>query len=398
MIKNGATTLPSKAWAVFAATLIVLTALVLHLSDGGTALAANAPNCNPTRPHASGAFDRTIDSGSLTREYVLHIPTSYDGTAAVPLLFNLHAFASNPPLQDVWSEWPLKGEEEGFIVVTPKGTPESGGVALHWNASQLPAPEPDDVAFLSELLTELESQLCVDASRVYSSGLSNGAFMSSQLACSIPDRIAAIGPVAGASFFNDCSSVPVPIIAFHGTDDPVVSFEPVAGTVIPAWATHNGCTSLTVQDPLPGTTGVRLESHGGCSDGASVDFYVVFDADQVTPGDQGGGHTWPGSGFVLSPGLEAIVGLQTQEISANDLMWDFFLAHPLDPKPVAPTPPSVGGISVDSDLDVLSLETRDSSEDDALILAAAAIAAGAFAVGGASLYATSRFNSWRKQR
>jgi hypothetical protein len=90
------------------------------------------------------------------------------------------------------------------------------------------------------------------------------------------------------------------------------------------------------------------------------------------------------------------VGLQTQEISANDLMWDFFVAHPLDPKPIAPTPPpAVGGIAVESDLAALPLETASRSDDDALFLAltAAAMAAGAFAVVGASLLAAMRLYS-----
>ena len=180
------------------AAIGVATAALFWLAPSPVS-ASNTGPCDPARPHASGAFDDTIVSGSLTREYVLHIPTSYDGSVAVPVVFNLHAFASNPPLQDVWSELPLKGEAEGFIVVTPKGTLVTDVVALHWNSSRLPAPEPDDVAFLSELLTKLESQLCVDAIRVYSTWLSNGAFMSSERACRIPNRIAAIAPVADAN-------------------------------------------------------------------------------------------------------------------------------------------------------------------------------------------------------
>ncbi len=121
------------------AVLGVAAAALLWLAPS-PASASNTSPCDPARPHASGAFDDTIESGGLTREYVLHIPTSYDGSDAVPLIFSLHAFASNPPLQDDWSELPVKGEEEGFIVVTPKGTPDSNGVALHWNAGRLPAP------------------------------------------------------------------------------------------------------------------------------------------------------------------------------------------------------------------------------------------------------------------
>ena len=344
------------------------------------ASASNAGPCDPARPHASGSFAETIESGGLTREYVLHVPTSYDGTAAVALFFNLHAFASNIALQDLWSELPAKGEAEGFIVVSPNGTVAPGGFR-HWNASQLPAPEPDDVAFLGELLTAMETALCIDSSRVYSTGLSNGAFMSSRLACSIPDRIAGIAPVAGAAYYDNCTADPVPVIAFHGTADPLVDFAPIEDTVIPAWATHNGCGLPAEENPLPGTVGVRLVRFASCDDGATVELYVVFDADPGTPGEQGGGHTWPGSAFVIIPELEALVGIATQEISANDLMWDFFSAN-------VPTKPSaVGGIALDAELRAPALETSPPSSTQ---FGVAAVFAVVLALVGVGWYARRR--------
>ncbi len=390
MTRDGTALPGSRAWGLLVISLMVFVATALLWADAGSASATGTGACYPPRTHAPGDFNRTIDSGGLTREYVLHVPTSYSGEEAMPLLFNLHAFASNPSLQDIWSELPAKGEEAGFIVVSPLGTLNADGWR-HWNSSQLPDPEPDDVAFISELLSALESQLCVDSARVFSTGLSNGAGMSSQLACSLSDRIAAIAPVAGAGFFEApaCSSRPVPVIAFHGTADPLIPLEPIEDTVIPAWAAHNGCAGVTEQNPLPGTAGIRLVRYEGCDQDALVELYVVFDADLETPGEQGGGHTWPGSTFVLPPELEALLGLTTHEISANDLMWDFFMAHP---HPSAPK--AVGGISVDlgGDQAGLALETPDSSGGNAAVLAgvAAAATAGALALGGAAWYARRR--------
>lgn len=396
MTKNCPASLQSKVWAASAVVLAALAALGLHLSEGGLALAADAGTCNPTRPHAAGAFDRTISSGDLTREYILHIPTSYDGADAMAVVFSFHSFASNPPFQDTWSELPATAEAAGFVLVTPRGSENADGVPF-WNASQLPIPAPNDVEFVGDLLSALESQLCIDPGLVFATGLSNGAFMSSRLACELSDRIAAIAPVAGARFFDDpsCLSQAVPVIAFHGTADPLVDFAPIEESVIPLWAAHNGCTSSTEQDPVPGTEGVRLLRHDSCTNGASVRLYVIFDADQVTPGDQGGGHTWPGSSFVISPGFQAIVGIATDEINANDLMWEFFMAHPLVPKPA-----SVGGISVGSELAALPMETRGSALDDAPVLAviATTLAVISIAVGGASRYAARRISIWCKQR
>ena len=41
----------------------------------------------------------------------------------------------------------------------------------------------------------------------------------------------------------------------------------------------------------------------------------------------GGGHTWPGSEF--GDNIVDIVGYNTHSISANEIMWAFFQAHPL---------------------------------------------------------------------
>ena len=42
---------------------------------------------------------------------------------------------------------------------------------------------------------------------------------------------------------------------------------------------------------------------------------------------EGGGHSWPGSEFSVS--IASIVGETTDEIDANELMWEFFMEHPL---------------------------------------------------------------------
>jgi polyhydroxybutyrate depolymerase len=39
---------------------------------------------------------------------------------------------------------------------------------------------------------------------------------------------------------------------------------------------------------------------------------------------EGGGHTWPGRGSRVK-----FLGKSTQNISANDLMWEFFEKHPM---------------------------------------------------------------------
>ena len=58
----------------------------------------------------------------------------------------------------------------------------------------------DDIAFIGALLDAVEQSVCVDASRVYATGVSNGGGMVARLACELSDRLAAIAPVAGGPY------------------------------------------------------------------------------------------------------------------------------------------------------------------------------------------------------
>lgn len=275
--------------------------------------------CAPARPHEPGSFSKTLTSADLEREYILHVPASYKGEDATPLVVNLHGHASSATEQAIYSGLPAKGKEAGFIVVTPQGT----GDMPHWNFTTFESGAPDDVAFIEDLLDTLDSEFCIDPARVYATGISNGAAMSVTLACHLSDRIAAIAPVAGVFFFPGCPSTHrVSIIAFHGTDDKLAPFEgrPPAPSSVPVppteesvqkWATYNGCAEEPERVAV--TESVRLLRYGGCDEGATVELYVI----------EGGGHTWPGTA------IDIPFGDTTREISANDLMWSFFEAHPM---------------------------------------------------------------------
>ncbi len=321
---------------------------------------AQAAGCWPGKAHAPGSSDETIQiTGQGQRRYRLHVPPSYNGSDRTPLVLSYHGLCSNGTEEELYSGLSAVSDLiGGFIVVYPEGMVNING-DQYWSFT--PEIPPNDVLFASELLDSLESQLCIDTNKIFSSGISNGAIMSVRLACSLSSRIATIAPVAGAyyppllsTFLTEtCPDTrAVPMISFHGTADATIPYNGGGGLggvpfrlpqdnttpaedVTEAWAIHNGCTGGRTETQVD--TEVRLIEYGTCTDGATVQHYAV----------DGGGHTWPGSFDV--PGL----GYTTQQINATLLMWAFFQAHPL-----AVTP------QVDTDGDTVPNETDPDNDND----------------------------------
>jgi polyhydroxybutyrate depolymerase len=259
----------------------------------------------------------TIASGGLMRTLNVHVPASYDPTKAMPLVLNFHGYSSNASQEDLLSQMSAKADAAGFIAIFPEGTNSS------WNAGaccgQAVQDGVDDIGFVKDLLDTAAARLCVDAHRIFATGMSNGGFLSNRIGCELADRIAAIAPVAGVTGVPTCTpSRPVPVMHFHGTADGLVPYDGNASMgfiAVPddfaAWGTRDACTDA------PSTTysmgDVACSTYQHCSGGAEVTLCTV----------QNGGHTWPGGTPVPS------LGYTTTNISATDAMWSFFQAHPL---------------------------------------------------------------------
>lgn len=249
----------------------------------------------------------------------------------LPLVTDLHGYLEPNLLEREGSDLGPFGAAHGFVTVTPQ-IDETG--LPRWDFRQHSA----DIAYLSDTLTHVESSLCIDLRQVYVAGLSMGAFTTSSLACQLSDRVAAVAPVAGLRDFPWCATTrPVPVVAFHGTADPLVAYgggqganarylpghsdDPATGpgpTSIPAnaaaWAHRNGCGARPAQHAV--AADVTLTTYP-CPADATVELYTVKD----------GGHTWPGNPSAVSP--TPLVGATTTSIKATQIMWDFFQAHPL---------------------------------------------------------------------
>lgn len=272
----------------------------------------------------------TIVSSGLVREYLLHVPKSYDRTRPTPLVISLHGGSMWPAAQKETSQWNRVADEHGFIVVYPSGVSGRGPRAWRAGGGSGSAGMMRDVRFLSELIDTLMANYNIDVTKVYANGLSNGGGMAFALSCALSGRIAAIGMVSTAIFlpWPLCTDRrPVPVIVFQGTADKQVPYHggqtwvaPGVFPDIPRWtaraARKNGCSANPVDTAV--AADVVRRTYTRCADNAAVVLYTI----------EGGGHTWPSGG----PMPEWFAGRTARSIDATSLMWEFFGQHPLPRK------------------------------------------------------------------
>jgi polyhydroxybutyrate depolymerase len=287
--------------------------------------------CAPSAS-AAGSGTLSLPLGGGSRTVIVHVPSGLSPTAKTALVLNLHGSGSTAAEQEVFTGMDRTADADGFLVAYPQGLIPNGS-GFDWNVPgvplfggrPVPAGAADDVSALTQLVTALEARYCIDPARVFATGFSDGARLSSQLACDASTTFAAVAPVSGLRRPTPCPGTrPVPIVAFHGTADPV---DPYAGngqaywtySVLQAaqlWAVQDACAGPAATS-LP-ASGVTLTQYSGCHNGASVELYTI----------QGEGHEWPG-GPTMPAALTRTLGPQSSTVDANTTMWAFFQAHPL---------------------------------------------------------------------
>ncbi|MGC7098621.1 alpha/beta hydrolase family esterase [Amycolatopsis lurida] len=261
----------------------------------------------PVAPGTTGA--QTLVSGGLTREYTVHLPANYQPHRPTSLVLSFHGHKRTSQWQEELSEF----SGVNTIAVYPQGLiGTDGGTA--WTGAPYSA-DADDVLFTSDLLTKLQSQLCVDPRRIYATGKSNGGGFVGVLACHLPGRIAAFAPVAGAYYpqGGECSpSRPAPILAFHGTADATIPYDGNPAKGLPAipdwlekWAERDGCfTHPVTYSPQEKVT---VQKWLGCDKRSSLEHYRI----------DGAGHVWPST----KPNNDSAT---PTVLDATPVIWRFF--------------------------------------------------------------------------
>ena len=268
----------------------------------------------------------SIMHGGIQRDYILYVPANYTGSEAFPLLLNFHGYTSNATQQMWYGDFRPIADTAGFIIVHPEGTVDGSGNThfnVGWGGSSV-----NDVSFTSALIDTLASSYNLDQERIYSTGMSNGGFMSFKLACELSDRIAAIGSVTGSMTLGaptSCNAThPVPVMQIHGTADATVTYtgsvfsEPVP-SVVDFWANFNNCgaSPTTVNVPNTSTTDGTTVERITYSNGDNCSEVVHY---KIT----GGSHSWAGSAFNIAG--------TNYDINASIEVWKFVSQYNINGK------------------------------------------------------------------
>ncbi len=283
-------------------------------------------SCLSVLCHAQQTINGIITHNSLQRSYILYVPASYVAGTPAPLVLNFHGYTSNANDQMVYGDFRAIADTAGFLLVHPMGTLDGSG-NTYWNSDW--GGTVDDIGFTEALIDSLALSYNINMGRVYSTGMSNGGFMSYTLACSLSNRIAAIASVTGTMNLNQsltCNPLhPTPVMEIHGTSDATVPYNGMAGSMesiantLTYWVNYNQNDTGAIVTSVP-----DINVFDGCiaehylyqngNNGVEVEHYKIIS----------GAHTWPGAPFVL--------GTTNYDINASLKIWEFFAKYDINGK------------------------------------------------------------------
>jgi polyhydroxybutyrate depolymerase len=259
------------------------------------------------------------------RFYLIYKPQSLNEENA-PVLFALHGYGSSAAIHKSYTGYEDLADNNKFIVVYPQGYKLESllvNSSSHWNVGAWTiASEIDDIGFIDTIIDLVINKEQVDETRIYSSGMSNGGFMSFHLACKLSRKIAAIASVTGSmskETLADCApNHPTAILQIHGLQDLVVPYSGFddlgmesIDDALAYWANFNDCNPerlVAVADYFNEKGSIDFIHYESCMNGVDVRLIRIPSMD----------HTWP--------------ALNNFNISASDEIWNFLSQFDLNGK------------------------------------------------------------------
>ncbi|RYO94925.1 hypothetical protein DL766_001228 [Monosporascus sp. MC13-8B] len=189
------------------------THLLLLVSGQALAAPAPAPAPAPETPVRAasagcGAAPNVVDGDSRLyrttagRAYRVFLPHDYNENTPAPLILSYHGAGGVIDQQAELDRLARLEVNKDHIVVYLQGNADDPSQPQRYTWQGAPENHSDDISFTREVLNAVLAAYCVDPSRVYATGMSQGGGFVGRLACSadMSARIAAYAPVAGAFY------------------------------------------------------------------------------------------------------------------------------------------------------------------------------------------------------
>lgn len=262
-------------------------------------------------------ISQVIGTETITREYILHLPSNYDENIPTPLIINMHGFGdcASGYSQTIGDNYNFSqiAEEENIIVVYPQGAyrPEKGDT--YWEPGDNGAQNiyDNDVYFMDELVANLQNEYNINSDMIFACGYSNGGMMAYSLACNRSSLFSAIGIMSGTMLDEECTlEKPVPVIIFHGIADAVLPYHgniwyQSVEEVVNFWLNQNNIQQNSLNSFQLNDGKVVLNQYTGGESNSCLDLYTINE-EYDKPGD----HVW------FSENIE--------NATPNRIMWNFF--------------------------------------------------------------------------
>ena len=254
----------------------------------------------------------------LDRYYFIYKPDNLNTNISVPVLFALHGYGSSALSHLTYTNYFSLADTNNFIVIYPQGT-TTDTLSSHWNVGGWTSKSTrKDIEFIDTVIDLIKDKIQIDQTRIYSSGMSNGGYMSYSLACNLNNKIAAIASVTGSmtpdNFDNCTPSNPISVLQIHGLQDLIVPYIGSSGSksipdVIDFWVNHNACnTEPNRLIKYSNLALVNYDTYENCLNNTNVKLILHPEM----------GHTWPFT--------------STHNVSASNEIWDFVSQYDLSGK------------------------------------------------------------------
>ena len=278
---------------------------------------------------------RTTIHEGVEREYIVHVPDNFNEDS--PVVFVIHGFTGSAGQIMEYSGMNTIADREGFVVVYPQGTKDSGGNTFFNVGYEFHKDSTvDDVSFIRDLFTLLSEEYSLKRKQGFATGMSNGGDMSYLLACTSADLFRAVAPVAGSLMSKTkdmCNTQsPVPIFEIHGTGDQITLFDgdmendggwgayyDLPSTIsffAEAYNLDKTSTKMIAKKEEDSEYDIYFERYWSQSSNEEVWMYKIVE----------GRHVWPGFkiNWWENPIFWYYFGSGNDDINASEEVWRFF--------------------------------------------------------------------------